>query len=103
MPVDSITSPVNGAVLSEDGNLQLTATASVSGGTITRVEFYHDTTKIGQVTTAPYNLTWYNPDPGNYQLIAQGDRLPGTFCLFFDPHQHPVTQLFLVQYGQYCH
>ncbi len=71
MPVDSITSPVNGAVLSEDGNLQLTATASVSGGTITKVEFYHDTTKIGQVTTAPYNLTWYNPDPGNYQLIAR--------------------------------
>ena len=71
MPVDSITSPVNGAVLSEDGNLLLTATASVSSGTITKVEFYHDTTKIGQVTAAPYNLTWYNPDPGNYQLIAK--------------------------------
>ena len=71
LPKDSITSPVNGSVLGEDGNIQITATASIATGTITMVQFYHDTTFIGTSTTAPYGVTWYNPDPGNYQLIAK--------------------------------
>lgn len=71
LPVDSITSPVNGSVLGEDGNIQITATASIATGTISMVQFYHDTTLIGTVAAAPYNITWYNPDPGNYQLIAK--------------------------------
>ncbi len=71
LPQDSITSPVNGAVLSEDANLLITAAASIATGTISKVEFYHDTIRIGQSTTAPYTITWFNPDPGNYQLIAK--------------------------------
>jgi Bacterial Ig domain len=69
-PVVSITNPVNHAVLAEDGNFGITATASESGGTIVKVQFFIDTTKIGESTTSPYSATWINPDAGNYIITA---------------------------------
>ena len=69
-PTVSITNPLNNAGLSEDGNVTLTATASESGGSISRVEFYVDTTLIGSATTAPFNVTWSGADPGYYTIIA---------------------------------
>jgi len=69
-PVVTITNPSNGEVLAEDGNITLAATASVSTGSIVKVEFFIDTLKIGESTTAPYTATWTNPDEGHYTIIA---------------------------------
>jgi hypothetical protein len=69
-PTVSITNPLNNAGLSEDGSVTLTATASESGGSISRVEFYVDTTLLGSVTSAPYSITWSGADPGSYIIIA---------------------------------
>ena len=42
------------------------------------MEFYADTTKIGEVDTPPYNFTWVGPDPGPYQLTAKATDNVGT-------------------------
>jgi hypothetical protein len=69
-PVVSVTSPANHAVLQEDGNFGITATATESGGSITKVEFFIDTSKIGEATSSPYSVTWINPDAGSYVITA---------------------------------
>ena len=48
----------------------LTATASDSDGTISKVQFYNGNTMIGQVAAAPYKLTWTPPAAGQYTLTA---------------------------------
>lgn len=67
-PTVTITAPVNGTELAEGVNVTIQATASEIGGTVAKVQFYADTTKIGEVDTPPYNFTWTDPAPGSYQL-----------------------------------
>ena len=70
-PVVALVRPTNNNIIPEDGNVSISATASESGGTIQKVEFYADTTKIGEDSTAPYSMVWTGPDPGNYQIKAR--------------------------------
>ena len=77
-PVVAMTAPANGTVQSEGGNFILTATATETGSTIAKVEFYADTTKIGEADAAPYTMTWVDPDPGSYQLTAKATDAVGT-------------------------
>jgi hypothetical protein len=61
------------------GNVTLTATASDSDGTIARVEFYDDSTKLGQVDKAPYVFVWQKVPAGNHLLMARAvDNAGGT-------------------------
>jgi len=69
-PTVSLTSPLNNAGISEDANVTVTAAAAETGGTISSVEFYVDTTRIGQSTTAPYTITWTSPEPGSHTILA---------------------------------
>jgi hypothetical protein len=70
-PMVSITSPDNNEVLGEDGNIYVSATASESGGSIVKVQFFvGDTTKIGEATSLPYRAAWVNPDEGHYKITA---------------------------------
>jgi len=78
VPTVTLTAPANGSRLAEGGNFTLSATASETGGTIAKVEFYADTVKIGEADAAPYTMTWVNPDPGNYQLTAKATDNVGT-------------------------
>lgn len=71
VPSVTITNPINGSVLPEDVSLGIGANASETNGTIARVEFYADTTLIGVDSTAPYTMTWVQPDPGGYTLTAR--------------------------------
>ncbi|HWB94695.1 MAG TPA: Ig-like domain-containing protein, partial [Puia sp.] len=70
-PSVTLTSPKNNAVIPEDGNITVTATASESGGSIARVEFYAGGTLIGSDSSAPYSITWFGNDPGNYTITAR--------------------------------
>ena len=67
-PIVHITAPSNNDIIPEDGNVTISATATETGGTIARVEFYADTTLIGVDSTSPYSMVWINPDPGKYTL-----------------------------------
>jgi hypothetical protein len=70
-PAVSITSPANGAIFPWKPTITITATATDSDGTVTRVEFRDGTTLLGQDTTAPYSFTWRNVSPGAHVLTAR--------------------------------
>ena len=68
-PLITIAGPTN-ATLSAPATVALTATASDPDGTVTKVEFYDDATKVGQDTTAPYALTVNNVPAGLHTYTA---------------------------------
>ena len=47
------------------------ASATDVGGTVSKVEFYVDSAKLGTDTTAPYTMTWTNPPAGSHRLTAR--------------------------------
>ncbi|MGH9409363.1 MAG: Ig-like domain-containing protein, partial [Vicinamibacterales bacterium] len=69
-PTVAITSPTDGAAFSTPANINITATASDSDGTVTRVDFYQGSTLIGSATSAPWTITWKNVPAGSYSLTA---------------------------------
>ena len=71
VPTVSLTHPSDGDIIPEDGNINISAIASETSGTIAKVEFYADTTKIGEDSTSPYSMVWTSPDAGNYTLKAR--------------------------------
>jgi hypothetical protein len=77
-PQVAITAPTNGTIFAEGGNFAIQATATETGETIANVQFYADTTLIGEVSTPPYNFTWVDPNPGAYQLTAKATDNVGT-------------------------
>ncbi len=78
IPVVSITSPANNDILAEESNIAINASASETAGSITKVEFYADTSKIGEDDAAPYTMTWINPSEGNYTITAKATDASGT-------------------------
>lgn len=70
-PTVSVSSPANGADFSEGDDITLTASASDSDGTVTKVEYFHGSTKIGEATSSPYTVTWSNVSAGSYTLTAR--------------------------------
>lgn len=69
-PTVAITQPSNNSVVTQGSDVPITASASDSDGTITKVEFYADSTLLNTDTTAPYEYSWDNPAPGTYALKA---------------------------------
>ena len=75
-PQASINSPANNASFTPGSSIPITASASESGGTITNVEFYANSTDLGSATSAPYSLAWTNVPVGNYALsVVASDAL----------------------------
>jgi len=69
-PTVSITSPGNNASYTAPANITLTATASATNATISKVSFYNGTTLLGTATSSPYTYIWTNVSAGNYSLTA---------------------------------
>jgi hypothetical protein len=72
-PFVSLTTPADGTNIllsTVPALLPLTASAFDLDGTITKVEFYADATKLGEATSSPYTLLWTNPASASYQLTA---------------------------------
>lgn len=69
-PAISLTSPVNGATFAPASDITLTAAASDSDGSISKVDFYADGTLIGTATAAPFNYIWSGVPSGHYSLAA---------------------------------
>jgi endo-1,4-beta-D-glucanase Y len=66
----SITSPAAGANSNEGASVTINASASVTSGSITKVDFYANGTLIGTDNTSPYSFTWTPSAPGKYDLTA---------------------------------
>lgn len=69
-PTVSITSPANNADFSEGSNVVINANAADADGSVTKVEFFQGSTKLGEDTTSPYSYTWNSPAAGAYVLTA---------------------------------
>lgn len=70
-PTIAITSPANGSEVTFPASIILTADASDQDGSISKVEFFNGTEKIGETTHAPYQLTWSNAPIGSYTILAK--------------------------------
>ncbi|MFJ1653586.1 glycoside hydrolase family 48 protein [Streptomyces sp. NPDC088337] len=71
-PVAVLTSPAPGAVYTQGAAVPLAATAAAADkASITKVEFYDDTTLLGTATTAPYTLSVSNLTAGSHSLVAK--------------------------------
>src|SRR5882724_490954 len=69
-PTVALTSPVNGASYSAPAAINLAASVTANGHTITQVRFYNGSTLLGSATTAPYALAWNNVAASIYGLTA---------------------------------
>jgi len=70
-PVVSITGPANNASFTAGASVSLTANASDANGTVTKVEFFSGTTKLGEDLTSPYSFSWPNVPAGTFMLTAK--------------------------------
>jgi hypothetical protein len=69
LPIVTISAPANGAELSIGSGVSIAADASDADGSIARVEFYVNNTKIGVDASAPYQINW-TPVTGNSVIKA---------------------------------
>jgi hypothetical protein len=70
-PVVTITSPDDGETFRAPASVNIEADASMSEGSITKVEFYNGTSKLGEDLASPYTFTWNNVQPGSYTIVAK--------------------------------
>lgn len=70
-PTVSLTVPVSNTVVSPDVYVTVTANASDTDGTITKVELLADGVVIATVAASPYSFSWLPPTPKAYALTAK--------------------------------
>ncbi len=70
-PTVTLTSPAANATVAAGASITITATAADTDGTVTVVEFYDGTTKLGEDTSAPYEFVWTNPGTGARTITAR--------------------------------
>lgn len=69
-PVVSISSPTKSTGFIAPAAITIDANASDPDGSITKVEFYNGTSKLGEITSAPYSYTWKEVPAGTYSITA---------------------------------
>ncbi|GAA3192574.1 glycoside hydrolase family 48 protein [Actinocorallia longicatena] len=71
-PTATLTSPAAGSTYTVGDSIPLAATAAAfDGATITKVEFYDDTTLLSTDTSAPYSFAWTTATAGAKSLYAK--------------------------------
>ncbi|HXI53104.1 MAG TPA: Ig-like domain-containing protein, partial [Candidatus Saccharimonadales bacterium] len=69
-PFVSMASPANNASFPANGNITINANASDTDGSVSKVEFFADGTKLGEDTSSPFTFTWNGVAAGLYVLTA---------------------------------
>ena len=70
-PSVSLTAPANNATFTEGDNITISANATDSDGSISKVEFYRGSTKLGEDLTSPFSYSWSGATAGSYNLTAK--------------------------------
>ena len=70
-PSVSLTSPAVGSRFNAPATIALAANASDADGSVSKVEFFNGTTKLGESLSPPYSFAWVNPAAGTYALTAK--------------------------------
>jgi hypothetical protein len=69
-PTVTITSPVTGSIFLQPTDVIITSDPYDKDGTISLVEFFNGTTKIGETTSPPWSFTWTNAPIGSHTINA---------------------------------
>jgi hypothetical protein len=69
-PTATIASPSDGATFTDPAVVTIIATAVDADGTVSRVEFYANSAKIGEDTSSPFGLAWSSMGTGEFALQA---------------------------------
>ena len=69
-PVVVIDTPANGSTLTVNTSQTISATASLSNGTVTSVAFSANGTSIGSATVYPYTINWTPTTLGTFTITA---------------------------------
>ena len=69
-PSVSLTSPAAGASFSAGSTITVSANASDSDGSVSKVEFFRGGTSLGIDTSAPYSVSWTNASAGSHTFKA---------------------------------
>lgn len=69
-PVVAITYPTETSTNCAGQALEITATASIASGSVSKVDFYDGATLLGSDDTAPYTYSWANPATGAHTIRA---------------------------------
>ncbi len=78
-PAVTISAPPDNTILLTPATATISATASDSGGSVSKVEFYRDGVLLGTDTTSPYSYVWSNIPVGTYVITAKAtDNLGAT-------------------------
>jgi sulfur relay (sulfurtransferase) complex TusBCD TusD component (DsrE family) len=70
-PTIALTAPADNTTFTAPATLSLAASVSANGHAIIKVQFYNDTTLLGEAPNAPYAVTWSSVPAGTYSLTAR--------------------------------
>ncbi|WP_266204893.1 LamG-like jellyroll fold domain-containing protein [Pontibacter kalidii] len=70
-PIVQIESPTNNTSYTLGQDVQITASASDPEGSLAKVEFFANDTKVGEDASSPYSISWNPTSVGTYQLSAK--------------------------------
>ena len=68
-PAVAITAPITDTVLTAPSSITIGADAT-DNGSVTKVEFFRGTTKLGEDTVAPFSFDWANPGAGVHAHVG---------------------------------
>lgn len=71
LPHVQISSPSDGSEFEYNSTIGISADAYDPDGSVSKVGFYSNDTKLGEATDAPYIFFWKNVTDGEYSLIAK--------------------------------
>lgn len=70
-PIVSLSSPLDGANFAVNATVEIVAIANDGDGTVSKVEFFNGTTKLGEKTSSPFTFTWNGVAEGVYVITAK--------------------------------
>ena len=70
-PTIVLSSPASGGIYAAPATINLAASVTANGHSITKVQFYNGSTLITEETAAPYSFAWNSVDAGSCSLTAQ--------------------------------
>jgi hypothetical protein len=70
-PTVTLTQPGAAATFNARATVNMVARASAAYGTITKVEFFNGSAKLGEDTAMPYEYTWTGVAEGTYSITAR--------------------------------
>jgi uncharacterized protein YkwD len=80
-PTVSLVSPFNNASFTQGAAITVSAAASVSAGSIAKVDFYKDGVLLDTDVSSPYSIVWTSQAAGTFVLTARATTVAGAAAM----------------------